>query len=80
MNTLDHGGRHERVKVIRSRLVDDAVTHAAGPGTLLDDRLTVACGEGAVRLVELQRAGKTAMLAEELLRGLALLPGTRLPG
>ena len=78
--TLDHGGRHERVKVIRSRLVDDAVTHAAGPGTLLDDRLTVACGEGAVRLVELQRAGKKAMLAEELLRGLALLPGTRLPG
>ena len=49
------------------------------PGTLLDDRLTVACGEGALRLLELQRAGKSAMAAEDFLRGFTLPPGTELP-
>ena len=47
-------GKRERIKVLRSVL-------AAGsgmPGTVLDDNLTVACGEGAVRLTEVQRAGK----------------------
>jgi methionyl-tRNA formyltransferase len=39
------------------------------PGTVLDDRLTIACGSGAVRLVEVQRAGAKAMSAEEFLRG-----------
>jgi methionyl-tRNA formyltransferase len=70
--TLD--GRPVRVKVLRT-------TQAPGsgePGTLLDDRLTVACGEGAVRIVELQRAGARAMAAEEFLRGLPLKPGLRL--
>ena len=47
-------------------------------GEVLDDRLTVACGTGSVRLVELQRSGKKTMAAEELLRGFALPPGTRL--
>jgi len=44
----------------------------------LDDRLTVACGEGAVRLVEVQRAGKQPMKAEEFLRGVNVPAGTRL--
>jgi methionyl-tRNA formyltransferase len=48
------------------------------PGTLLDDRLTVACGEGAVRIVELQKAGGRPMTAEEFLRGAAIVPGARL--
>jgi len=48
------------------------------PGEVLDDRLTVACGEGAVRLVRVQRAGKSPMGAADLLRGFALPPGTRL--
>jgi methionyl-tRNA formyltransferase len=39
------------------------------PGEVLDDQLTVACGEGSVRLVEVQRAGKQPMRAEEFLRG-----------
>jgi methionyl-tRNA formyltransferase len=39
------------------------------PGTVLDDRLTVACGEGALRLTEVQRAGAKAMSAGEFLRG-----------
>jgi len=67
-------GKPVRVKVLRS-------TEGAGSGpagTLIDDRLTVACAEGAVRIVELQRAGGTAMTADEFLRGLPLRPGTRL--
>jgi methionyl-tRNA formyltransferase len=60
-----------RVKVLRS-------THGEGsgaPGTVLDDRLTIACGEGAVRLVEVQRAGKQPMKAEEFLRGTQVAKG-----
>ena len=47
------------------------------PGELLDDRLTIACGSGALRLIRLQRAGRGVMSATELLRGYALPPGTR---
>jgi len=45
---------------------------------LLDDRLTIACGDGAIRIIELQRAGKQAMKADEFLRGTALAPGVKL--
>jgi len=45
-------------------------------GTVLDDALTVACSEGAVRLVRLQRAGRPAMDAGDLLRGWSLPAGT----
>ena len=48
------------------------------PGTLLEDRLTVACGKGAVRLTEVQRAGKKPMPAHEFLRGVKLRAGTAL--
>jgi methionyl-tRNA formyltransferase len=54
-----------RVKVLRTTKGDGK----DAPGLALDDRLTIACGEGAVRLVELQRAGKQPMPAEEFLRG-----------
>ncbi len=51
------------------------------PGEVLDDRLTIACGEGAIRLLEVQRAGKRPMGRAELLRGFALPKGERiLPG
>jgi methionyl-tRNA formyltransferase len=43
---------------------------------MLDGRLTVACGEGAVRIVELQKAGSKAMRAEDFLRGSPLSVGT----
>lgn len=62
-----------RVKALRT-------TAGAGvgvPGTLLDDRLTVACGEGAVRILELQRAGRQAMKADEFLRGTPVSAGSR---
>jgi methionyl-tRNA formyltransferase len=54
-----------RIKVLRT-------TKGVGggkPGQVLDDKLTIACGEGAVRLLELQRAGKQPMNAAEFLRG-----------
>jgi methionyl-tRNA formyltransferase len=68
--------RGERIKVLRSELAEGR----GFPGEVLDDRLTVACSEGAVRLVELQRAGKKPMAAGELLRGFPLPPGARLQG
>ena len=45
---------------------------------MLDDALTIACGEGAVRIVELQRAGGRPMKAEEFLRGTPIVPGSRI--
>jgi methionyl-tRNA formyltransferase len=62
-----------RVKALRS-------SKGAGqgaPGTVLDDNLTIACGDGAVRLSRLQRAGKQPMTSEEFLRGMQIKPGTR---
>lgn len=57
----------DRVKLLRSRLVPGHGT----PGTILGG-LTIACGEGAVEITLAQRAGRRAMGAGELLRGLAL--------
>lgn len=66
------GGRRERVKVLGSRLAE-----GEGPaGTVLDDSLTVACGEGAVRLVRLQKAGGKPLGATDFLRGAQIAPGT----
>jgi methionyl-tRNA formyltransferase len=62
----------QRIKVLRSTCGEGS----GAPGTVLDDRLTIACGEGAVRLIEVQRAGKQPMKAEEFLRGTAVAPGT----
>jgi len=47
-------------------------------GTVIDDKLTIACGDGAVRILELQRAGRQPMKAEEFLRGTPLAAGVRL--
>ena len=66
-------GRVERIKVLRSEPADGT----RAPGTGLDDRLTIACGTGAERLVQVQRAGKKAMPAAELLRGVSIAAGTK---
>lgn len=58
-----------RVKALRATNGDGQKKPYAAPGTVLDDRLTIACGDGAVRLVQVQRAGKQPMSAEEFLRG-----------
>ena len=64
----------ERIKVLRSEPAEGK----GAPGEVLGADLRIACAEGAVRLLLLQRAGKKPMPAAELLRGLALPPGTRL--
>ncbi len=63
-----------RVKILRTTKGDGS----GPPGRVLDDKLTIACGSGAVRLVELQRAGKQPMAADEFLRGTPVAPATML--
>lgn len=62
----------ERVKLLKVEVADGRCT----AGTVLDDKLRVACGTGALRLLMLQRAGKSAMSAGELLRGFAIPEGS----
>jgi methionyl-tRNA formyltransferase len=63
-----------RVKALRSTRGEGG----GAPGTALDDHLTIACGDGAVRLTQVQRAGRQPMAAEEFLRGTKVEPGARL--
>ena len=65
-------GKRERIKALRSTLTEGS----GAPGALLDDNLTVACGQGAVRLLEVQRAGKRPMHTEDFLRGMKLSSGS----
>ena len=62
-----------RVKALRSTKGEGA----GAPGTVLDDKLTVACADGAVRLSHLQRTGKQPMSSDEFLRGTQVKAGTR---
>ncbi|MGV6871293.1 methionyl-tRNA formyltransferase [Pseudochelatococcus sp. B33] len=70
----DFGKGEERLKVLRTARVEGG----GAPGTILDDQLTVACGEGAVRLLQVQRAGKAAVTAADFLNGVRLEKGARL--
>jgi methionyl-tRNA formyltransferase len=63
-----------RIKVLRSSLAQGS----GAPGTVLDDKLTIACGAGAVRLRQVQRAGRAPMSADEFLRGARIARGTQL--
>ncbi len=73
---FDHDG--ERIKVLAAETV--AGTAAAPPGTVIDDALAIACGDGsALRPTRLQRAGKAAMDRDTVLRGRPIAAGTRLP-
>jgi methionyl-tRNA formyltransferase len=63
-----------RVKALRSTRGEGK----GAPGTALDNSLTIACGDGAVRLTQVQRAGRQPMAAEEFLRGTKVDPGARL--
>jgi methionyl-tRNA formyltransferase len=67
-------GEGTRIKVLRTTKGEGTGV----PGTVLDDQLTVACADGAVRILELQRAGRQAMKAGEFLRGTSVAVGTRL--
>ncbi|MGN6290774.1 MAG: methionyl-tRNA formyltransferase [Sphingopyxis terrae] len=69
----------ERYKILAADVVHPADTVAgAAPGVTLDDALTIACNPGAIRATRVQRAGKPAMDAAELLRGRPITAGTRL--
>lgn len=62
-----------RLKILRCEMANGS----GEPGALLDDKLTVACGDGAIRLIEVQRAGKAPMKAADFLRGTPLKPPLR---
>jgi methionyl-tRNA formyltransferase len=67
-------GEPVRVKILRCELANGS----GAAGELLDDRLAVACEPGAIRILELQRAGKAPMQAEDFLRGTPVKPPMRL--
>ena len=67
-------GAAQRVKILRCEIAGGS----GEPGVVLDDRLTIACEQGALRIIELQRAGKQPMKAEEFLRGTPVKPPARL--
>ena len=67
----------DRIKVRAAEVADAPV--GAAPGTVLDDRLAVACGSGALRPLALQRAGRAPQETDAFLRGYAIPVGTRLP-
>ncbi len=71
---IDLGSGLSRIKVLRSHLV----AGKGDPGTVLGETLTVACKEGAVELLSVQRAGKSVMSVAEFLRGNKLVPGQKL--
>ena len=65
-----------RVKALMTRVAEGS----GAPGQVLDDALTIACGTGAVRLTRVQRPGKAAQSAEEMLRGFPVPAGSVLDG
>ena len=64
----------ERIKMLEAEVVEGS----GKPGHVLDDRLTVATGHGAIRPLKLQRAGRAPMSADDLLRGFEISKGTKL--
>lgn len=71
---IDISGKPERLKVLRSALAPGN----GAPGEILDEELTVACEPGAVRLVEVQKAGSRPVAAREFLRGARIEKGKKL--
>jgi methionyl-tRNA formyltransferase len=71
---MEIAGKAERLKLLRSTLADGQ----GEPGEIVDERLTVGCGEGAVRLLELQRAGGKPVTAGQFLLGAKIKKGMKL--
>ncbi len=69
---LSTSGKPERIKVLRAELVPQGGV----PGHVLDDRLAIACAEGAVRPLMVQRAGRSAVTIDEFCRGFPISPGS----
>ncbi|MGL3608352.1 methionyl-tRNA formyltransferase [Rhizobium sp. G187] len=72
---IEVNGKPERVKLLGSHL-EQADGALGAPGTVLDDRLTIACGTGSVSLVRLQKAGGRPLPGEDFLRGTPVAKGT----
>ena len=64
----------ERLKILYA----EPAAGKGAPGEVIGDDLTISCGEGALKLTRVQRAGSKAMAADELLKGFPLPPGTLL--
>lgn len=73
---LGEGKKAIRVKVLKTKLVDCIDSNPAGE--VMDDQLTIACGDGAIQLLELQKAGGKKMDAQSFLRGVTLEIGSSL--
>jgi methionyl-tRNA formyltransferase len=71
---IELDGQPVRLKILRGELASGR----GAPGEMIDANLTVACGEGAIRILELQRAGKQPMMADVFLRGTRLPEGSRM--
>jgi methionyl-tRNA formyltransferase len=69
----DFGKGFERVKILRTELASGS----GAPGEVLDDAPTIACGSGALKLVEVQRAGRGVVSGQDFARG-KIAPGARL--
>jgi len=69
---MERDGKTQRVKVLRAQPVEAS----GAAGTALDDNLTIACGTGALKLLQVQRAGKGVQQADEFLRGFPVAGGT----
>jgi methionyl-tRNA formyltransferase len=67
-------GQSVRLKILRCELAKGC----GEPGELIDGGMTVACGDGAIRIIELQRAGAKPMTAQVFLRGTRLTAGSRM--
>jgi methionyl-tRNA formyltransferase len=67
----------ERIRVLAAEIIEPP--KQSPPGTVLDGNLTIACGQGALRLTRLQRAGREALESSAFLRGFAISEGTVLP-
>ena len=70
-------GGGERIRVLRAEMEPQGAN--VPPGTVLDDRLAIACGAGALRPLKLQRPGRGALDADAFLRGFPIPAGTQLP-
>lgn len=71
---MERDGKAQRVKVLRAQPVEAS----GAAGTALDDNLTIACGTGALKLLQVQRAGKGVQQADEFLRGFPVTSDTAL--
>ncbi len=71
-SNLSIGYGQQRIKVLRARVV----VASGAPGTILDGEMTIACGEGAIRILEAQRSGRNVVTGPEFIRGERILAGT----